>query len=76
MKRTLVKNLGNGYSQVPNIDEEALENYNLRIHTEEDQPAAILVEDDEQVAYVDETTGFFYDSEGFFLEMFIPETGS
>lgn len=61
---------------MPNVDEEAIDNFNLRIHTEEDQPAAIQVEDDEQVAYYDEATGFFYDCDGFFLEVIMPDTGS
>ena len=77
MKRTLVRlQPTGGYKPVPYVDEEALENINLRIHTDEDQPAAIQVEDDEQVAYFDETTGFFYDCDGFLLEMVLPETGS
>ena len=54
MKRTLVKQKNGGYQPVKNVDEEALDNENIRIHTEEDQPAAIQVEDDEIVAYFDE----------------------
>lgn len=46
------------------------------MHTDEDQPAAIQVEDDEQIAYFDEATGYFYDSDGFIIEMALPETGS
>lgn len=61
---------------MPNVDEEAIDNFNLRIHTEEDQPAAIQVEDDEQVAYYDEATGYFYDCDGFFLEVVLPDSGS
>lgn len=44
-----------------NVDEEALDNTNIRMHTDEDQPAAIICEEDEQVAYYDEATGYFYD---------------
>lgn len=65
MKRTLIKSQNGLFKQVTNIDEEALDNANIRIHTEEDQPAAIQVEDDEQVAYYDEQTGIYYDCDGF-----------
>lgn len=33
------------------------------------------MEDDEQVAYYDEITGYFYDCDGFFIEI-LPDTGS
>ena len=45
------------------------------MHTDEDQPAAIQVEDDEQVAYYDEATGYFYDTDGFYLDL-TPDTAS
>lgn len=45
---------------------------NIRVHTEEDQPAAIQVEDDEQVAYYDEQTGLYYDCDGFYIDMTDP----
>ena len=54
------------------MDEDALDNMNIRVHTEEDQPAAIQVEDDEQVAYYDEQTGFYYDCDGFYIDMSDP----
>ena len=57
------------------MDEDALDNVNIRVHTDEDQPAAIQVEDDEQVAYYDEATGFFYDFDGFYIDM-TPDTAS
>lgn len=69
MKRTLVKQSNGGYQQVKNVDEEALDNTNIRIHTDEDQPAAIQVEDDEIVAYLDEQTGYFYDCDGMYIEL-------
>ena len=76
MRRTLVKNQNGIYRPVKNVDEDALENINIRVHTDEDQPAAIQVEDDEQVAYYDEQTGFFYDCDGFFIDMTSIDTGS
>lgn len=76
MRRTLVKNQNGIYRPVKNVDEDALENINIRVHTDEDQPAAIQVEDDEQVAYYDEQTGFFYDCDGFFIDMTPIDTGS
>lgn len=61
MKRTLIKYQNGQYKVVRNVDEEALDNTNIRMHTDEDQPAAIICEEDEQVAYYDEATGYFYD---------------
>lgn len=69
LRRTLVKSKNGVFRQVRNVDEEALDNMNLRIHVDEDQPAAIMVEDDEMVAYYDEQTGFFYDCDGQFIEI-------
>jgi len=76
LKRTLVRVQNGAYRPVPNVDEEAIDNYNLRVHTEEDQPAAIQVEDDEQVAYYDEATGYFYDCDGFVIDVTRPDSGS
>lgn len=54
LRRTILKDQNGQYQRARNVDEEALETENIRIHTEEDQPAAIQVEDDEVVAYYDE----------------------
>ena len=68
LRRTIVKDQNGQYQRARNVDEEAFETENIRIHTDEDQPAAIQVEDDEIVAYYDADTGYFYDADGVFLE--------
>lgn len=41
LRRTIIRDQGGQFSRARNVDEEALETENIRIHTEEDQPAAI-----------------------------------
>ena len=73
LRRTIIRDQGGLFSRARNVDEEALETENIRIHTEEDQPAAIQVEDDEFVAYYDEQTGCHYDGEGNFIQITNPD---
>jgi len=41
LRRTIIRDQDGQFSRARNVDEEALETENIRIHTEEDQPAAI-----------------------------------
>ena len=76
MKRTLIKASNGMYSLVKNVDEEALANENIRLDAEEDQPAFIQVADDEIVAYLDEQTGYYYDCDGFVINLAAVDSGS